>query len=166
MREHQRVPATRRFTTTLTTDGQRRLIAPVPFNPDDVWGPKPKHHVTGTVAGHKIRAAIAAVGDGHGIALTPAWLRECAVENGQKVKVELTAEGPQRDDLAPDVAAALEAEPEAGAFFDALAQFYRRAYLRWIDATKRRPEERAARIAEMVDLCKAGIKQRPRPTSE
>jgi hypothetical protein len=31
-----------------------------------------------------------------------------------------------------------------------LAQFYRRAYLRWIDATKRSPDKRAARIAEMV----------------
>jgi uncharacterized protein YdeI (YjbR/CyaY-like superfamily) len=58
--------------------------------------------------------------------------------------------------------AALTAEPEAAAFFDALAQFYRRAYLRWIDATKRRPDERASRIAEVVRLCKAGVKERPR----
>jgi hypothetical protein len=57
-------------------------------------------------------------------------------------------EGPQRDDLAPDFAAALEAEPEAGEFFDSLAQFYRKAYLRWIYATKRSPETRAARISE------------------
>jgi hypothetical protein len=40
-------------------------------------------------------------------------------------------------------------------------QFYRNAYLRWIDATKRRPEVRAARIAETVELLKAGVKQRP-----
>ncbi|HET6752896.1 MAG TPA: YdeI/OmpD-associated family protein [Jiangellaceae bacterium] len=46
--------------------------------------------------------------------------------------------------------------------FDSLAQFYTRAYLRWIDATKRRPEARAARIAEMVELLKAGHKERPR----
>jgi Bacteriocin-protection, YdeI or OmpD-Associated len=41
-----------------------------------------------------------------------------------------------------------------------LAQFYRRAYLRWIDATKRSPDKRAARIAEMVELLKSGIKER------
>jgi hypothetical protein len=46
------------------------------------------------------------------------------------------------------------------AFFDTLAQFYRKAYLRWIDATTGRPEVRAARIAEVVDLLAAGIKQR------
>jgi len=76
--------------------------------------------------------------------------------------VVLEPEGPQREQLAPDVAAALEAAPEAAAFFDSLAQFYTRAYLRWIDATKRRPELRAARIAEMIELLKAGHKQRPR----
>ena len=36
------------------------------------------------------------------------------------------------------------------------------AYLRWIGATARRPDLRAARIAEVVDLLAAGIKQRPR----
>jgi uncharacterized protein YdeI (YjbR/CyaY-like superfamily) len=75
--------------------------------------------------------------------------------------LEIAPEGPQRDDLADDVAAALAANPDAGAFFDSLAQFYRRGYLRWIDATKRRPEQRAERIAEMVKLLKAGVKQRP-----
>jgi bacteriocin resistance YdeI/OmpD-like protein len=66
-------------------------------------------------------------------------------------------------DLADDIAAALEASPAAAAFFDTLAQFYRKAYLRWIDATARRPDLRATRIAEVADLLAAGIKQRPRP---
>jgi hypothetical protein len=52
-------------------------------------------------------------------------------------------------------------DPRAGEFFDSIAQFYRRAYLRYIDATKRHPEEREARIAEVVGLLAAGIKQRP-----
>ncbi len=56
----------------------------------------------------------------------------------------------------------MDGEPSTGAFFDSLAQFYRTAYLRWIDATKRRPEQRAVRIAEMVVLLTAGIKERPK----
>jgi hypothetical protein len=52
---------------------------------------------------------------------------------------------------------------QAGAFFDSLAQFYRKGYLRWIDATKRRPDVRAERIAEVVRLLNAGVKERPRP---
>jgi uncharacterized protein YdeI (YjbR/CyaY-like superfamily) len=81
---------------------------------------------------------------------------------GGDVNVELAPEGPQRGDLADDIAAALAASPAAGAFFDTLAQFYRKAYLRWIDATSRRPDVRAARISEVVALLAAGIKERPR----
>ena len=77
------------------------------------------------------------------------------------VDVVLAPEGPQRDDLADDVRGALEVEPAAGAFFDGLSQFYRRAFVRWIDATKRRPDERDRRIAEMIDLLRRGEKERP-----
>ncbi len=58
------------------------------------------------------------------------------------------------------MAAALDARPEARAFFESLATFYRRGYLRWVDATTRRPDVRAARIAEMVELLAARHQQR------
>jgi hypothetical protein len=149
------------FSATVTTDGRRRVLVPVPFDPDEAWGRKREHHVHGTVDGMGVRAVIEPLGDGHGILLGPAWRRGCGIGPGRVVDVVLEPEGPQREHLAPDVAAALEAAPEAGAFFDSLAQFYTRAYLRWIDATKRRPDLRAARIAEMVELLEAGHKQRP-----
>jgi hypothetical protein len=59
---------------------------------------------------------------------------------------------------AEDVAAALAASPQA-AFCSSirLAQFYRRGYLRWVDATKRNPDGRAQRIAKMIDLLNAGV---------
>jgi hypothetical protein len=149
------------FTTTVTTDGRRRVLVPIPFDPDEAWGRKREHHVHGTVDGMDVRAVIEPLAEGHGILLGPAWRRDCGIGPGRVVDVVLEPEGPQRGDLAPDVAAALGAAPEAAAFFDSLAQFYRRGYLRWIDATKRRPDLRAARIAEMVELLKAGHKQRP-----
>jgi uncharacterized protein YdeI (YjbR/CyaY-like superfamily) len=90
-------------------------------------------------------------------------MRDCrTVVVGDTVTVEIAPEGPQRDDLTEDVAAALNATPNAGAFFHSLAQFYRNAYLRWIDATKNRPDLRAQRIAEVIRLLDAGIKQRPK----
>ena len=139
-----------------------RGFVAIPFDPDRVWQVKPRHHITGTVNGLRIRAVIETQ-DGHrGFTLGAAWLRDCHdVAIGEPVTVEIRPEGPQRDDLAPDVAAALAANPAAGAFFDSLAQFYRRGYLRWIDATQRRPEVRAQRIAEVVRLLEAGIKERP-----
>ena len=98
---------------------------------------------------------------GWSFSLGPAWLRDCPVGPGDEVEVVISPEGPQRGDLAPDLAAALEANTAAGETFDSLAQFYRSAYLRWIDATKRRPDVRAERIAEVVDLLARGIRERP-----
>jgi uncharacterized protein YdeI (YjbR/CyaY-like superfamily) len=95
--------------------------------------------------------------------LTSKRLASMGIAIGDEVAVELAPEGPQRGDLADDIAAALAADPAAGAFFDTLAQFYRKAYLRWIDATTRKPDLRAARIAEVTGLLAAGIKERPRP---
>ena len=99
---------------------------------------------------------------GWALTLSPMWMRDADVAVGNEVSVELAPEGPQREDLVGDIAAALAASPAAAAFFDTLAQFYRKAYLRWIDATTRRPDLRAIRIAEVVNLLEAGIKQRPR----
>ncbi len=153
---------TRSFTATVAEGRPHRMTVALPFDPDEVWGVKPRHHVAGTVDGCKVRAVVERFDDGPGIVLTPAWLRDHPVEIGSSVKVEMTAEGPQRTDLPADVAAALESDPEAGAVFDSLAQFYRKGYLTWIEATKRRPEERVARIAQTVGWLKEGRKQRPR----
>jgi hypothetical protein len=137
------------------------VFVPVPFDPDQLWGRKTEHHVHGTVNGIKVRGVIEPLADGRGVVLGPAWRRDCGLGVGDTVDVVLEPEGPQRDDLAADVAAALADDPRAGEFFDALAQFYRRAYLRDSDATNKRPDERAARIDEVVGLLGAGIKQRP-----
>jgi hypothetical protein len=153
----------RRFGARVAAGPGGRGIIAVPFDPDRAWGAKASHPVIGTVSGRRVRGRITPDDDGRWVFIvTPMWMHDAGLAAGGEVTVELTPEGPQRGDLADDVAAALEANPAAAAFFDTLAQFYRRAYLRWIDATTRRPELRAARIAEVVGLLAAGIKQRPR----
>jgi len=151
----------RRFTAIVAAADRGKLLVPVPFDPDGVWGAKQRHHIAGTVNGIRVRAIIERMDDGFGLTLGRTSPASFGVDVGDEVTVEIAPEGPQRGDLAEDVAAALTANPDAGAFFDSLAQFYRRGYLRWIDATKRRPEQRAERIAEMVVLLKAAVKQRP-----
>jgi hypothetical protein len=151
-----------RFVTTVTVDDDGRTHVPVPFDPDEVWGPKQTHHVTGSLGGCNLRGEIDVTDGGHEIVLGPAWTRDSGPNPGTQAEVVLEPEGPQRADLAPDIATALDATPEAGEFFDSLAQFYRKAYLRWIDATKRHPEQRPIRIAEMVRLLQEGKKERPR----
>jgi hypothetical protein len=138
------------------------LLIPVPFDPDTVWCVKPRHLVNGTVAGRKIRGTVEPRDGAFSLKLGAAWARDNPVKAGDTVDVVIAAEGPQREALDPDIAAALAKEPKAAAFFDGLAQFYRKAYLTWVAGTKARPDERARRIAEMVKLLKAGAKARPR----
>src|SRR5262249_42044022 len=137
------------------------IFVPVPFDPDALWGKKPRHHVNGFVGHCKVRGPLSVHDGRHGLKLGPAWVRDNPLAEGETVAVTLAPEGPQRAALDDDIVAALMAEPEAASFFDGLAQFYRKAYLTWIAGTKKRPEERARRIAEMVRLLKAGVKQRP-----
>jgi hypothetical protein len=153
---------TQRCTALVSAGPGGRAIIVVPFDPDEAWGTKAEHHVNGTVAGRRVRVRLARSSSGWAFTLSPAHVSAMNLTAGNEVAVELTPEGPQRADLAEDVAAAFAANPAAAAFFDTLAQFYRKAYLRWIDATTRRPDLRAARIAEVVDLLAAGVKERPR----
>jgi hypothetical protein len=159
-----------RFDAHITSDADGRAVIAVPFDPDETWGAKALHPVGGTVqpasgasCGRRLRGRVTPAGSQWVFTINPMWMRDTGVAVGDAVTVELEPEGPQRADLADDIASALAASPAAAAFFDTLAQFYRKAYLRWIDATTRRPEVRAARIAEVVELLAAGIKERPRP---
>jgi hypothetical protein len=156
----------RRFRVRITEDHRGHAVIAIPFDPDEAWGAKAAHHVNGTVNECRVRVTIAPSGSGWAFTLNPARMRGIGIAAGSDVTVELAPEGPQRGDLAEDIAAALAANPAAGAFFDTLAQFYRRAYLRYIDATTRRPDLRAARIAEVVSLLADGVKERPRSRAQ
>jgi hypothetical protein len=148
----------RRFQTRIEKSGTRYFI-PVPFDPNEVWGVKERHHITGTVSGHKLRGKIEMFGGQPGVLTGPAWLRDTGLEPGTEVEVVLTPEGPQSGALAPDITSALLAEPVAARFFDSLPTFYRKNYMRWVDSAKR-AETRATRVREMVQLLKEGKRER------
>lgn len=146
------------FKTVITSSGNRTYIV-IPFNPNGTWGVKHRHYVAGSVNGCTIRGLIEPDGDRFVLWLGAAWRRDNGLNAGSTVQVILAPEGPQSDTLAEDVAVALNAEPHATILFDSLATFYRKNFIRWIDSAKR-PETRAARIAGMLSLLKAGKQQR------
>jgi Bacteriocin-protection, YdeI or OmpD-Associated/Domain of unknown function (DUF1905) len=156
----------KRFHARISVDPRGHAVITVPFDPDEAWGAKAVHHVNGTVNGCRVRVTLAPGDSGWAFTLNPARMRATRTAAGSDAIVELAPEGPQRGDLADDISAALAASPAAGAFFDTLAQFYRKAYLRYIDATTRRPDLRAARIAEVVGLLADGVRERPRSSAQ
>jgi hypothetical protein len=149
---------TQSFSTLIEKSGTRTFIA-IPFNPNEVWGIKQRHYVTGSINGCTIRSSLGSAGTQYFLPLGAAWRRDNHLDAGASVEVVLSPEGPQSEQLAPDITSALAAEPQAKVFFDALATFYRKNYLRWIESAKR-PETRAAHLAEVIRLLKAGQKQR------
>jgi hypothetical protein len=149
---------TQSFKSVISKSGSRVFI-PIPFNPNDVWGVKQRHHITGTVNGYGVRGSLGSDGTQYFLLLGAAWRRDCGLDVGAKVDVVLSLEGPQSESLQPDVVAALDAEPQAKTFFESLATFYRNTYIKWIESAKR-PETRTARIIEMIELLKAGKKQK------
>jgi Bacteriocin-protection, YdeI or OmpD-Associated/Domain of unknown function (DUF1905) len=152
----------RRFKARVSADPRGRGVIQLPFDPDAAWGAKKEHLVGGKIDGRQVRGSVVPGDGGWVLTLGAMWMRDASVADGAEVVVRIAPEGPLRQDLADDFAAALAANPAAADFYDTLAQFYRRAYLRWIDSTTRRPELRAARITEVIELLAAGVKERPR----
>jgi hypothetical protein len=148
----------RKFKVKVVASGSRVFI-PIPFDPNEAWGARQRHDITGTVNGHTIRGPLKLDGADYCLLLGPAWRRDTGIGADQSVTVVLSPEGPQQDNMPADVVAALAAEPAAKAFFESIPTFYRRNYMRWIESA-RRPETRAARIAEAVALLKAGKRQK------
>src|SRR5262245_19200023 len=124
------------FKTVVAKAGSRTFIA-IPFNPNEVWGVKQRHHITGSINGCPVRGSLGSDGSQYFLPIGAAWRRVNGVEAGAEVEVTLMPEGPQTDALAADVATALESAPEARAFFESLATFYRNGYVRWIESARR-----------------------------
>jgi hypothetical protein len=150
---------TQQFTATLTAHGTSAVIH-LPFDPATTWSERPRYHITGTINDIPVRGALTLSTGQYLLKLGPAWVRDCGLVMGQTVTVTLALEGPQEDNLADDVVAALTAHPAAKSFFDGLPTFYRKKYMRWVDSTKHKPDVRAQRIAEMVTLLAAGQRER------
>jgi hypothetical protein len=147
------------FTAMVESRPRGGIAIKIPFDPSVEWGPKERHDVTGTIGGRKVRGRLRSIDAEHYMELGPAWCRDGSVAVGARVLVCLGPEGPQVASLAPDLLAALDAHPEARRFFESLATFYRKNFVRWIEDAKR-PETRARRVAETVAALQAGRRER------
>lgn len=147
------------FTATLQPRRGGGVAVQLPFDPAEVWGDKDRYDVTGSIGGFKVRGKLSTIEGQYYLELGPAWCRDPSVAQGARVSVSLSPEGPQVDSMAPDLAEAFEREPEAKRFFESLATFYRKNFMRWIEQAKR-PETRAKRIADTIATLKAGKRER------
>ena len=152
----------RQFEATVEPRSTGGIAIRLPFEPDTVWGDKDRHHVAGTIEGIPVRGSLVRHDEAPYLELGPAWCRPGAVSAGDRVAVRLEPEGPQLDDLGPELRAALEADPAARRAFESLATFYRKAIVRDVDGVKR-PETRRRNLEAAMDRLRQGDAITPPP---
>ena len=147
------------FRAVVEARRQGGIAVKVPFDPALEWGDRERYDVTGNVGGHKVRGKLVPRESGYYLELGPAWCRDNGLREGELASVSLQPEGPQVAAMDDDVASALVRAPDARRFFESLPTFYRNNYMRWIGSAKR-PETRAKRVLEMMELLSAGKRER------
>jgi Bacteriocin-protection, YdeI or OmpD-Associated/Domain of unknown function (DUF1905) len=147
-----------RFRATLSVRGTQVGVV-MPFDPDEIWGAKARHDVSGTIDGHTVRGPLQKDRDGFLLSLGPTWRAQAELSESAEVEVVLAPEGPQLENIPAELSEALQNHPDALTFFFSIAPFYRKNYVRWIESAKR-PETRAARVAETVTLLGEGKRQK------
>jgi hypothetical protein len=146
-----------KFTTTIQGNGNKTGIE-VPEGIVNALGAGRRPPVVVTINGHSYRSSIAVMGGQNMIGVSAANRDLTGASAGDTVDVDVDLDmQPRVIDVPKDLAVALEAEPEAKAFYATLPYSSQRRYVEPI-ADARTDETRARRIAKVVTDLKAGKK--------
>ncbi|MFP3580969.1 YdeI/OmpD-associated family protein [Arthrobacter sp. SIMBA_036] len=146
-----------KFTTTIVGDGNKAGIE-IPSHVVDGLGAGKRPPVVVTINGQSYRSSIAVMGGKYMVGVSSANRELTGAEAGHTVEVGLEVDTePRVIEVPDDLAAALDAEPDAKAFYGTLNYSSQRRYVEPIGDAKTE-ETRARRIAKVVADLKAGKK--------
>ena len=146
------------FDTTVTATGNNTGIV-VPDNLIDELGAGRRPAVLVNVNGYEYRNTVGVMGGKHMISISAAVRKETGLTGGDPIHVTLTlADAPRDVDVPGDFAAALAADPDAGAFFAALSNSLQRYHVDSITEAKT-AETRQRRIEKAISLFREGKKR-------
>jgi antitoxin component of MazEF toxin-antitoxin module len=152
------VIASATFDTTVTATGNNTGIV-VPEAMIEQLGAGRRPAVVVNVNGYEYRSTVGVMGGRHMIGISAAVRKDTGLTAGDAIHVALTlASGPRDVILPDDFAAALSADPTAGAFFARLSNSLQRYHVDNIGAAKT-AETRQRRIDKAISLFRQG-KQR------
>ena len=139
-----------RFRALIQGTGKSAAGIQVPDEVVETLGSSRKPPVRVTINGHTYRSSIASMGGVFMVGVTNEFRRESGVAAGDTVDVDIELDTEPREVVVPaDLSAALEADPEAQAFFDGLSYSNKRRIVEPIVAAKA-PETRQRRIEKSV----------------
>jgi hypothetical protein len=151
-------PPSTTFETTLAGSGGTTGIV-VPPDAVEALGAGRRPPVLVDLDGHAYRSTVAVMGGQHMIGVSAAVRAATGLAPGDRLRVTLTlAQTPREVVVPPDLAAALAAEPQAGACFAALSNSLQRYHVDTVEGTKT-VETRQRRIDKAVALLASGRKR-------
>jgi len=141
-----------KFHTTLQRFGGNNTGIEVPEEVLTALGRGRRVKVVATVNGYTYRTSVAPAMGRILMPFSSEHRAATGLSGGEEIEVEIVPDDAPREVQVPaDLATALDAAPEAAAFFAGLSYTNRRLYVLWIEDAKK-PETRAARVAKSVEM--------------
>ncbi len=150
-------PRPYRFTAVLQNAGGGGAVVLMPNDVSDAMGGRKQFRVTGTVNGVPMKSSTFPYkGEGLWLGVHKATREKAGVAFGDEIEIEITRDdAPRVLELAPELDAALAAEPALRDRFDSLSWTRRRELADPI-AEAKKPETRAARLEKALDVLRGG----------
>jgi hypothetical protein len=145
-----------RFRTEILSAGKTAAGIEVPPAVVDALGTSRKPAVKVTINGYTYRSTVATMNGVFMLGVSNDVRREAGVAAGETVDVDIELDSEPREvQVPPDLAAALDAEPEARRFFDGLSYSNKRRIVMPVDDAKTM-ETRQRRIEKSVANLREG----------
>ena len=145
-----------RFTTQLQPRGPAAAVVLDDAQVADVGEGARRFPVAATVNGYTWRTSVARMKGEFVVGLSREVRQNAGVEAGDEVEVMLELDrAPREVEVPAALAAALAADPQAGAVFERLAFTHRKEYARWV-AEAKREETRDRRVQQALEMLRTG----------
>ena len=148
------------FDAIIEDAGGGGAFVTVPFDVEAVFGKK-RVKVKATIDGAPYRGSLVRMGKPCVILGVLKEIRDrIGKEPGDQVHVVVEEDTELRlVEVPEDLRQALDAEPDAGRFFDGLSYTHQKEYVSWVIESKR-PETRQKRILKVLDMLRQGMRTR------
>jgi hypothetical protein len=144
------------FHTTIVQSGRTTTGIEVPDEIVEALGSGKRPPVTVTINGFTYRSTVARMGGRYMVSVSAENRAAAGVAGGDEVAVEIALDtAPRQVDVPPDLAAALDAEPDARRTFNGLSYSNKSWHVLQVEGAKT-DQTRQRRIGKSVEILKQG----------
>jgi hypothetical protein len=144
------------FRAVIQQTGKTACGIEVPAGVVEALGGSRRPAVVVTLDHYSYRSTVAPMGGGFWVGVNSGHREASGLRAGDEVQVTLALDAAPRElEVPPELAAALEADPTAKAFFDGLSYSNRRVFTLSVEGTNN-PETKARRVEKAIVMMREG----------